>query len=249
MIQPEYRNLVDEALGAAREWLGRRFLAAYLHGSVEKGDAVPGVSDLDLAIVVSQSDREADGAWLRELCASLEQRYPVIDEAHITLTALNELKENRFARFAYMVNASLIAGEDVAAALNDADAQRYLPDKRMAKMRLGFAKQCFEDALAGKTPACTGALPENACDAARKLARYFVVIEGAYFLMARGRFQSFDADGVVRLLSEEAGMFTEEIELARRVLVNSSAAGIDPKTLLSRIEPLVRWMFEEIEKA
>ena len=73
MIQPEYRNLVDEALQAAREWLGRRFLAAYLHGSVEKGDAVPGVSDLDLAIMVSRSDREADCAWLRELCASLEQ--------------------------------------------------------------------------------------------------------------------------------------------------------------------------------
>jgi len=228
MIQPEYRDLVDDVLKAAREWLGQRFLAAYLHGSVEKGDAVPGVSDLDLAIIVSQSDREADVAWLGELCALLERRYPVIVEAHITLTELDELRENRFARFAYAVNASLIAGEDAAAALNDADAQRYLPDKRMAKMRLGFAKQCFEEALAGKTPACTGPLPENVHDAARKLARYFVVIEGAYFLMARGRFQSLYVDDVLKQLVEEAGAFAEEIELARRVIVQSADADIVP---------------------
>ena len=249
MIQPEFRDLVDEALGAAREWLGQRFLAAYLHGSVEKGDAVPGVSDLDLAFIASQRDREEDGAWLRGLCDSLEREYPVIDEAHITLMSLNELRENRFARFAYTVNASRIAGEDAAAALNAEDEQRYLPDKRMAKMRLGFAKQCFEDALEGKTPACTGPLPVNAHDAVRKLARYFVVIEGAYFLMARGRFQSFYADDVLKRLAEEAGGFAEEIELARCVLVYSAEAGIKPQTLLRRIEPLVRWMFEEIEKA
>ena len=147
MIQSEFRRLVGEAVISCKTRLGERFLAAYLHGSIEKGDAVAGVSDLDLFIVASRVNMDADEIWLKELCGMLQEKYAEIDEAHITLMDESDLARDRFSRFALVYNAALLQGKDIAALLNEMDDEQYLPDKRLAKMRLGFARRCFRDAL------------------------------------------------------------------------------------------------------
>lgn len=249
MIQPEFKPVVDEALARCKAYLNVDFLAAYLHGSVNLGDAVAGVSDLDLFVVTKKEPSDADRAWLETLCQALRERYRVIDEAHIALTSEESLRADRFSRFALTFNAALLDGVDVAAKFTKDEPDSYLPDKRIAQMRLGFARQCLCDVLAGKQSASTGPLPENTCYAARKYARYFVVIEGAYFLMSRGRFTSFAPETVLGQLEKEAQEYAEAIALTRRVMTDPLGAGVRHEAFIREAASLVRWMLDQIENA
>ena len=247
MIQQEFRVLVEQAVYKCQEYLSERFLAAYLHGSIEKGDAVARVSDLDLFVIVSHWNADEDDPWLHKLVHELPRQYDVIDEAHITIATIDSLTEDRFARFALKYNAKLIAGEDFAAQIDQTIGEGYLPDKRLAQSRIGFARRCFDEALAGKDPACTGPLPMDTRYAARKLARYFVVIEGAYFLMSRDSFDSFDKERVLTSLRSVTNGFDDALDLVQKVLLDPIAANVSHDELLKHIRPLVLWMFDQIE--
>ncbi|MBR5225554.1 MAG: nucleotidyltransferase domain-containing protein, partial [Clostridia bacterium] len=93
MIQHEFSMLVYEAVERSRDALGNRFVAAYLHGSIEKGDAVAGVSDLDMMLISSEEDSAHDIPWITGMIVDLKEKYPVIDEAHIALMTLKQLKD------------------------------------------------------------------------------------------------------------------------------------------------------------
>ncbi|MBR5287618.1 MAG: nucleotidyltransferase domain-containing protein [Clostridia bacterium] len=247
MIQMEFKMLVDEALTHCKAYFGDRFLSAYLHGSIEKGDAIAGVSDLDMVIISSEVDAEKDTLWIRRLIEELQENHPEIDEAHIMHMSREQLEEDRFTRFALTYNAALMAGENIAKTLNDQDPEGYLPDKRIAKMRLNFARACLSEAMSGRVPSCTGELPENTYYAARKYARYFVVIEGAYYLMAINQFTSFAKASVLEGLRTHAGMFVQTIDLVETVLSDPIAAGIRHDEFISAICSFTNWMFDQIE--
>ena len=155
-IQPEFQALTDASLAAAKSALGERLSAFYLHGSVAMGDAIPRISDLDAMLVLNDAVTEHDLAWQKDAEKQLTAQYPVADEVHLSLLSQADLAANSFACFALKYNAALLYGSDAVAAL-----PCPAPDKSMAKSRLAFARQCFEDALAGKQPACTGPLPDD----------------------------------------------------------------------------------------
>lgn len=191
-LQPEFQPLVNAALAATQDAFGARLAAFYLHGSIAMGDAVPQVSDLDAMLVLTDSVTQRDLAWQTAAQAQLAAQYPLIEDVHLNLISQSGLAQNAFACFALKYNATLLFGQNVTAAL-----PCPAPDAAMAKSRLAFARNCFDDALSGKQPACTGPLPEDPFFRARKFARYFVVIEGAYFLMSQGKFTTFAASGVL----------------------------------------------------
>lgn len=242
-IQPEFRALTAAALSAAQAAFGERLIAFYLHGSVAMGDAIPQVSDLDAMLVLKGAVNADDRLWQENAQNALVAQYPVADEVHLNLIDQQELAQNRFACFALRYNASLLHGDDIASAL-----PCPAPDAAMAKPRLAFARQCFEQALAGQQPDCTGSLPEDPCYRARKFARYFVVIEGAYYLMSQGKFTSFAADEVLPALEAAAPEHAQALQLTRAVLRDAQNTGITSHDYLYAIFMLVKWLFDQIDK-
>ena len=119
-------------------------------------------------------------------------------------------------------------------------------DKNIAKTRLKFAKQCFEDALNGKQPASTGELPKNTYYISRKFARYFVIIEGAYRLMSINKFNSFEKGQVLIGLREACPEFNHVLDLTEKVLQNPVEAGITHEEFLEKINPFMSMIFENI---
>jgi len=243
-IQPEFLELVNASLCAAKAAFGERLSAFFLHGSIALGDAVPGISDLDAMLLLGDGVSQDDLAVQQELQASLQAQFPVADEVHLTLMCTGDLAQNAFACFALKYNASLLYGSDVTAAF-----PCPAPDKAMAKSRLGFARQCFDEALRGEQPACTGPLPEDTFYRARKFARYFVIIEGAYFLMAQNAFASFRKEDVLPALFAAAPQFSQALTLTKSVLHDAQNAMVDAQTFLSAISTLVKWMFDQIDNA
>ncbi len=248
-MQREFSPIVKDLEERLHGYFAERIVSAYLHGSVNRGDAIPGLSDLDYFIILSGTLCVMDQVWLKETAVCLKRQYPIVDEIHLMPKGIHELAEDPFTRFILEQNADLRFGKPVSEIQELASCMWYRADKSIAKMRLSFADACFCDALKGLTPASTGEVPQNTYYAARKYARYFVVIEGAYFLMTRNAYQGFEIEQVLGGLRREAPQFAHEIELSEKILFDPIAAGIRHDLFLLRIKPLVERMFSEIKEA
>lgn len=248
-MQREFIPVVEELEDLCQKYFETRLASSYLHGSIDKGDAVPGISDLDYFLIIFGTVSEKDRIWIRETVSLLQAKYKLVEEVHLAVYTIDEIKKNRFALFTLKYNASLRLGKNIMELLELRGCDIYYPDKVMAKSRLGFARKCFEDALKNLQPANTGGLPNNTYYAARKFARYFIVVEGAYFLMAQNRFQSFDKTDVLKGLEENTVGFKEILEATKIVLQDPINAGITKEEYLRLIKPFVEWMFRQIEEA
>ena len=245
-MQKEFQPLVDDAIMQVKKYFSKRFLAAYLHGSLNYGDAIPNISDMDCYIVIKDDLNNNDKTWISDNENKLQNKYPIINGVHLSTHSAEEVKKDAYTRFILKYNSSLYDGVDIAESFNTEEFGVIKPDKSVAKSRLKFAKQCFDDALNGKQPACTGELPKNTYYIARKFARYFVIIEGAYWLMSINKFISFEKEKVLIDLRENCSEFNDVLDLAEKVLLNPVEAGISHEDFGVKISPFMVMIFEHI---
>ena len=248
-MQKEFSPIVEELENQCQIYFAERLVSAYLHGSIDKEDALPGVSDLDYFLIISDNLTEDDEIWVRKLEDILQSRYNIVDEVHLAVHAAEDLRANHFAIFTLKYNATLRLGTDITEIFALDENEIYRPDKELAKSRLIFAKKCFSEALNNLQPACTGELPNNTYYAVRKFARYFVIIEGAYFLMSLGEFHSFDKKDVMLGLRENCKGFENFFDVADMVLSDPIKAGIAQEDFLRQARPFMEWIFEQIAVA
>lgn len=246
-MQSEFVPIVEEATEECKRYFKDSFCAAYLHGSIALNDAVPYVSDMDYYLVVSDKPSLEDKEYLKKLEARIQNKYPIIDKAHIEIHSVEEVREDRFARFILRYNSIVYSGEDIVKSLEESGCERILPNADTAKSRLTFARQCFSDALSGSQPANMGDIPNDTYYAARKYARYFVIIEGAYFLMASHRFSSFEKETVLKELRNTTEGFENILDITQLVLSEPVKTGIGHNEYLTIIKPFVEYIFDKIE--
>jgi hypothetical protein len=90
---------------------------AYLYGSVPRGTAVPGVSDLDLLVLLDRPPTEADRAAARALETALNAEFPQVDGVGAVLshaaTVLSPLERHDFGFFVACLCTPLL-GADLA---------------------------------------------------------------------------------------------------------------------------------------
>jgi len=80
----------------------------------------------------------------------------------------------------------------------------------------------------------------------RKFARYFVIIEGAYWLISINKFHSFKKEQVLTDLRANCSEFSGVLDLTENVLLNPVRAGITHKEFLTKITPFMLMIFESI---
>lgn len=248
MMQKEFQPLLSELAVLLPVQFGDRLVSGYLHGSILYGDAIPGVSDLDYVVILAEPS-EADRRWLQALSQSLEGRYPAAAQVHLTPVSPEDLRSRAFLRFALAHNAALHLGQDALALLAALGIAVPAADAAFAQGRLAFARHCFQQALRGETPDCTGPLPDESPFRLRKFARYFVVIEGAYCLMSLGRFRSFRPGEVLAGLDEAFPEHLGLLSLTRTILSDPHQHDLLPDEYLRQLEPLMQDMFHAIEIA
>ncbi len=121
---------------ALRDQLAERFgpsrlTCAYLYGSIPRGTAVPGRSDLDVLLALSSGPTAADHADARAVEAELDAAFPQIDGAGILVhgveQVLSELERYDLGWFAACLCTPLM-GEDVTSGL-----PRYRPTSLLAR--------------------------------------------------------------------------------------------------------------------
>jgi predicted nucleotidyltransferase len=91
-VQPEYHDVPDAAAALLADEFGARLHSAYLYGSVVRGNAVPGRSDVDLAAVLLAAPTDEDRRRAERVERALTQRFPVVCSAGVRLTHLGEVR-------------------------------------------------------------------------------------------------------------------------------------------------------------
>jgi hypothetical protein len=108
-----------------------RLHSAYLYGSVPRGTAVPGLSDLDLLLALHDEPTGDDRAIARRLERELDAQFPQVNGAGIllysTVALLSDIERHDLGWFIACLCTPL-AGEDLAARL-----PRYRPTSLLAR--------------------------------------------------------------------------------------------------------------------
>ena len=247
-FQDGFREAVAAADEACVRRFGDRLQACYVAGSVAAGEAWPGASDLDWFVFVADQPTGADRSWRYRTQKRLDRQFPVLSEAHVNLFSIDKLAGEGFWRFILRYNAVRVRGEDVIAHLERRGVQTPRPSAELAKSRLPFVRRCLADAMAGKCPPALAELPTDPLLATRKLARNFVIVEGAFLLMSEGRFESFKQGVVLDGLTRTAPKWRSLFDTTRVVLQDPYRGAVGPSEFMCSVEPFMTWMIAEIEK-
>ncbi len=126
-----FRPVVVAARDRVREMFGARLHSAYLYGSIPRGTARVGRSDLDLLLALRAEPTEADQEAVRALGAALDKEFPQIDGVGTLLYSrarlLSEAETYDLGWFVACLCTPLL-GEDLAEHL-----PRYRPDSLLAR--------------------------------------------------------------------------------------------------------------------
>ena len=131
-VSPVFAPVVAAAKAAICDAFSAEHLhSAYLYGSIPRGTAVPGVSDLDALLALRHEPTSADRDTVGTLESMLDSRFIQINGAGIglasTATLLSDLERYDLGWFVACLCTPLI-GEDLAAQL-----PRYRPTSLLAR--------------------------------------------------------------------------------------------------------------------
>jgi predicted nucleotidyltransferase len=232
-VQPEYEPVpaqVARALGAA---FGSRLHSGYLYGSVVRGNAVPGRSDVDVLAILRAAPSDDDRAAAARVEHALTDAFPVLLGAGVAITHLGEVRSpsERYGLQVFLRELCVcVLGDDLRPGLprtrpSAAVAAAFHADTPLVLAR---ARRTIE----------TSAGPEAVRRACRVAARRMV--QGAFALvMAR--------DGAwATVLEDQAAAvstaFPEWAEATGRALEQARRPVADPDSVRELIDTLGRWV-------
>lgn len=129
-LQPAFRPIVDEVIDLLHAGLGAQVHSIYLYGSVAKGAAVAGVSDLDVCLITRRALDAAERDSLRTIAERVQAEHPVISKVDFDCGTLAEAlaPENPFS-WGYWLkhHCRCVAGEDLASRF-----PRFAPSREIA---------------------------------------------------------------------------------------------------------------------
>ncbi|UQX01757.1 nucleotidyltransferase domain-containing protein [Streptomyces sp. RerS4] len=235
-IQPEFSGVVAAARARISEAYGRRLHSAYLYGSVPRGTARPGRSDLDLLLALHHEPTDEDRDTAEVLGQGLDEDFPQIDGVGILLydkdTLLSEQERYDLGWFLACLCTPLL-GADLAEHL-----PRYRPDATLARESNGD--------LALLLPRWRARFDAASAPAEyRRMSRFFarhLVRTG--FTLVMPRWGGWTSD-----LTESAAIFgryyPERAEQMRDAAVVALEPVEDPAVVRWLIEDLAPWLADE----
>jgi hypothetical protein len=131
LIQPDFRPVVSAARTGLLAGFGPRMTSAYLYGSVPRGTARLGRSDLDLLLALREDPTDDDRAQADAVADGLNKQFAQIDGVGLLVLSrsqvLSDLERHDLGWFVACLCTPLL-GEDLAEYL-----PRYRPDSLLAR--------------------------------------------------------------------------------------------------------------------
>ncbi|MEU3843152.1 nucleotidyltransferase [Streptomyces sp. NPDC028635] len=234
-VQPPFRPVVAAARERLPALFGARLHSAYVYGSIPRGTARVGRSDLDLLLALRDEPTDADRDAVRDLGEVLDERFPQIDGVGTLLFGRERLlsaAERHDLGWFVACLCTPLYGDDLAARL-----PRYRPDSRLARETNGD--------LAALLPgwreriACAGEAERLRC--VRFMSRHLV---RTAFTLVMPRWQGWTSD--LHAMAEAfAGYYPERAEQLRTAARYGYDPVADPDVLRAYVDDLGPWLARE----
>ncbi|WP_035796712.1 nucleotidyltransferase domain-containing protein [Kitasatospora mediocidica] len=241
-VPRDFAAVVDAARGTIAETFApERLHSAYLYGSIPRGTATPGVSDLDLLLALRTTPTAADRADADALADALDGGFAQIDGVGILLfgtdTLLSELERHDLGWFLACLCTPLL-GDDLAEQL-----PRYRPTSLLARETngdLALALPGWHERAAGC--AGPGAEAESARRRLSRAAARRIVRTG--FTLVMPRWNGWTSD-----LTESAEVFAryypEQADRMRAAALAARTPTADRAVLDLLVDDLGPWLAAE----
>lgn len=118
-ITPPWDAVVAHIKHAYSQNLGTKLQSLYIRGSVSRGNAVEGISDIDGLAVVYGDPKDIDWAWTRDFANQSKLKYPFISGVDISTQSHEAIVagDKKIAAFLIKTMSACVYGEDLAPTL------------------------------------------------------------------------------------------------------------------------------------
>jgi uncharacterized protein len=239
-VQPEYKGVPTAAADLLADEFGSQLHSAYLYGSVARGNAVPGRSDIDLLAVLLAAPADEDRGRAERVERALTERFPVLFSAGVGLTHLQEVHSpaQRYGLQVFL--------RELAVCIRGEDLRPGLPrTKPSAAVAAGFhddTRAAFERA---RETLATSTDPETIRRVCRMVSRRRVQVAFAV-VMARERIWA-------TVLEEQAAAvgaaFPQWAEAARRAADQGRRPVADADVVRELLDTFGRWAEDALDQA
>ncbi len=245
-----FRDAVTRCVAEHQAYYGERLAAMYICGSVHRGEAIPGVSDLDTWVFINDDYLEVDREWevqieeklqgeisgFKEMSRAISVKDAFGEETHPETSESTRLRSCAwFYRLRY--DATLVWGKELTQGLQiqppDATwaGASFRPVCNLVRHAAGLEERTNYDFK----------LPNTSFLRLRKLAR-LGVLSGAYLLAARGEFQSYKVKEVLPLLKQLFPQWADFLDETNALAIKLNVATAEQVD--DYCTQLIKWMSE-----
>ena len=239
-LQPEYRGLPDATADLLADEFGPRLHSAYLYGSVVRGNAVPGRSDLDVIAVLLAAPADEDRVRADRVERALVQRFPVLFSAGVGLSHLQEVHSpaQRYSGQVFLRELAVcICGEDLRPSL-----PRTKPSAAVAA---GFHADTHAVLARARETLGTSTDPEVVRRVCRMASKRMVQVAFAVVMVREGVWAT--------VLEEQAAAvgaaFPQWAEAARRAAEQGRRPVADAGVVRELLDSFGRWAEKALDRA
>ncbi|MBV1941638.1 nucleotidyltransferase domain-containing protein [Streptomyces sp. BV286] len=236
-IPPAFRPVVATARDRVLDVFGARLHSAYLYGSIPRGTARVGRSDLDLLLALREEPTDADHAEARAVDEALDKEFAQIDGAGTLLVSrsqvLSDLERHDLGWFVACLCTPLL-GEDLAEEL-----PRYRPDALLARETngdLALLLPRWRERIAG-----AGGSEADLRPLVRFMSRHLV---RTGFTLVMPRWNGWTSD-LTEMAEAFGAYYPERAAHLRAAAVLGYEPKGDPAVLRSYVDDLGPWLAEE----
>jgi predicted nucleotidyltransferase len=260
-----FRRIIHRIVTESTAHYGDRIAAVYIHGSVHRGEAVRGVSDVDITVFIHDKRHDEDVAWRIATNDRLQAELPEfgwhwippatsvsVFSAFRSAFASGETLDSGFTVLRGRAWTYLL--RDDATLIYGAELERDLPktpsDREWARTKFELPRNTVRHAAGlpcvPNTPEAEDELrqwplPKPEHLRLRKLAR-MAVLGGAYLLMAQNRFVSYKGADILPVLQGELRDWNSFLKATEDLYVVPKDTNVTPRAMSEYIHRLVAWM-------
>lgn len=111
-VQPSWRAVLDAACQQCRDVCGDQLDSIYVFGSVARGCATEGVSDLDLIVLTRSAPSEVRPDWAYDIARRLKRSFTMVSSVELTPKPLADVAVQQSIRYLLKLHALCIYGPD-----------------------------------------------------------------------------------------------------------------------------------------
>ena len=147
LIRSPWKQVIQAIIGGTQLHFGRWLHSVYVRGSVAKGKAICGVSDLDMTAVIGRLLSKSDFEWRDEFLAQISKTASFISSIELPLYTRNQLLNrpgHERERFFLKTQSVCVCGDDLAVTIKDfAPSRRTIFYASSLTERLNYATACL----------------------------------------------------------------------------------------------------------